>query len=794
MMVVAALLLCLLAVLSPKYDPNRGLDVVTELGSTGVADPARWFEDSTSSDNALSIDVDACYQARNLNMGRGGPTILKLDEFDQHMQKLEDCLTTSHMDIFWAIWATHASSWTARQDLFVQSLFLHHPDACLVILGVCTGDVDRNWMIFDAARFGYCLVVVDIDAEGLENSGWWFSRHNKRWLTSISGLHCASAELSQQNKQTEPNYPFAASHLSDYLRFYLLYSYGGTYVDTDAIFVQGIPSSVQELYSIDHSPTSAEWFVDPQKSLYAAPGTMRVRRHSAVMKYALENTFDVGVYDPNCFNCVGPRALNVALRHAYPGSTSNLSTRSAPVHFYPLPYDRVTILFQTKRPMASQYLQHIRRSSYTVHLYGHTSSQFEIGSGSVMALLSASQQLWFGQKFNDLLEPVMGIHADQLLTPQLIVVRSQTLRFVGPHAIYVRGNRARPYAHWSVHMTAEHGTLRACKSCPSSSNVSATGVNTVQELNAFLASCVYAIPTNADIVRDAIDVSLTAHYPCDFDSSQACNLRWSARISLPIFHRLVTIVTHTHGRLEKVGELHKSVEKWFPGTQVIASDDSGGPVPNVTDTLTWLRLPSDAGLAAGRNALLRAAKTLYVQLLDDDFVLNAQSHLDLSAERLELFRHVGIVGAVIPADIAKGWRFQGVISASKGALILQRGNRGYLDGCDRVDYVPNVFMARRQAIIDAGGWDDELKLGEHEEFFWRMKAARKFEILSCQFVGVQHNQFHWWEQMNSTVASKRQQDYVASRKRIYSFYAIALKKHRFKRLVLDGTQVYSVDD
>jgi glycosyltransferase involved in cell wall biosynthesis len=271
---------------------------------------------------------------------------------------------------------------------------------------------------------------------------------------------------------------------------------------------------------------------------------------------------------------------------------------------------------------------------------------------------------------------------------------------------------------------------------------------------------------------------------------------WADSVSVAIFNRLVTVVTHTHGRTDKVIQLHESIEAWFPGTRVLASDDTNATLPQALDdsssissSIRWIQLPFDSGLSVARNKLVTIAKTPYVQILDDDFVLDERSHLDLLLERLILHPKVGIAAPVIPEDLAVGWNFQGLMEARESELILSAGSRGYLDGCAQVDYAPNVFMAERAAILGIGGWDPELKLGEHEEFFWRIKARAAFDVLSCKFVGVQHRQFLWWErnayvQENSSLAH-----YAKRRARIYKFYVMALAKHSFRGLVIDGRRI-----
>jgi hypothetical protein len=104
-----------------------------------------------------------------------------------------------------------------------------------------------------------------------------------------------------------------------------------------------------------------------------------------------------------------------------------------------------------------------------------------------------------------------------------------------------------------------------------------------------------------------------------------------------------------------------------------------------------------------------------------------------------------------------------------------------------VEFTPNVFLARREALLRVG-WDADLKLGEHEEFFYRAKVAG-LRIMSCTHAHVQHNQQLWWK---DDPGSSVDAEYVKSRRRVYDFLRMALKKHGMQRLVSFGNEVVSL--
>ena len=79
-------------------------------------------------------------------------------------------------------------------------------------------------------------------------------------------------------------------------------------------------------------------------------------------------------------------------------------------------------------------------------------------------------------------------------------------------------------------------------------------------------------------------------------------------------------------RQEQMGALHASIRKFFPTVRVLVGDDTfawyGGSAPPWSrhPNTTLVALPTDAGLAFGRNVLVQMVKTPFLVVLEDDFV------------------------------------------------------------------------------------------------------------------------------------------------------------------------------
>jgi hypothetical protein len=239
---------------------------------------------------------------------------------------------------------------------------------------------------------------------------------------------------------------------------------------------------------------------------------------------------------------------------------------------------------------------------------------------------------------------------------------------------------------------------------------------------------------------------------------------------------------------------------------VLIASDSGQPIDKIsllnftssdningydlTKNIVIHDLPEDSGLSACRNYLLNQTTTPFFFLLDDDFELEEDSHLDILLELIYTYQYIDIIAGKIPEDIRDFNDFSGVFlrygqtlqlvnnvsDASKDLLLFpQSANEEVNDEnpCRRVDFVPNVFMGRRETFRSIR-WDDEFKVGEHEDFFLRFAEADR-HVYTCRFINVHHRQIPWWK--------RKDEPYFEKRARVHKYFEKMLKKHNLKRLM-----------
>jgi len=220
----------------------------------------------------------------------------------------------------------------------------------------------------------------------------------------------------------------------------------------------------------------------------------------------------------------------------------------------------------------------------------------------------------------------------------------------------------------------------------------------------------------------------------------------------------LTAVIKTFQRPQALDLLIRSIRRFYPQLAIAVADDGIAPSPR--DDVDYLRLPEDVGLSAGRNALLRHIRTPYFLLLDDDLEFTRRTQIE---RLLEL-----VAGDV--ADVAGGdyyrckrkliftrqrWQpFHGNFRFRDGDLWLTREFHAVHPDYCLCDVVHNFFVARTADALALGGWDEELKLNEHVEFFVRLYRKLK-RVAYCPDVIARH-----WSVRHANYTPFRDRDFT----------------------------------
>lgn len=190
----------------------------------------------------------------------------------------------------------------------------------------------------------------------------------------------------------------------------------------------------------------------------------------------------------------------------------------------------------------------------------------------------------------------------------------------------------------------------------------------------------------------------------------------------------VTAVIKTFERPASCSRLIASIRRRYRDLAILVVDDSreAGRFAGVRT----LRLPYDSGLSAGRNAGVAAAATPYVLILDDDFLFDRKTDLKGAIAILDAHPEIDLLaGEIIDFPLRVRHRYDTASLLSPRATPKIAPGTG-IGPALVMDKVPNFFIARREALIEIG-WDEQLTLLEHADFFTRARGR----IVSAMWSG-----------------------------------------------------------
>lgn len=190
-------------------------------------------------------------------------------------------------------------------------------------------------------------------------------------------------------------------------------------------------------------------------------------------------------------------------------------------------------------------------------------------------------------------------------------------------------------------------------------------------------------------------------------------------------------------RYTHLDHLLSSIFKYYPDAKVTVADQSKEIQPSVYDpyNVKVLPLPYDCGLSHARNTLVAETTEPYLLLLEDDFLFTENTKIE---NMLTLTDKADIVGGAV---YRKDYRipFEHYFEIKDGVL------RHVPDGDHWTEYkgitykptgcILNFALFRRQ-VFDDIMWNRELKLREHQEFFYR---ARHKDIVFTPDVSIADN-------------------------------------------------------
>lgn len=183
----------------------------------------------------------------------------------------------------------------------------------------------------------------------------------------------------------------------------------------------------------------------------------------------------------------------------------------------------------------------------------------------------------------------------------------------------------------------------------------------------------------------------------------------------------LTICVKTFMRPHSLDKCLFSIRAKYPDVKILVANDAIEPIKNEKATIVF-NLPFDVGLSAGRNFLLEKVATPYVMFIDDDTIFTQESNLQ---DMLEILKSNNID---LVAGKIRGNDFYGTLEIEDGVLYRNcKSYRSIEQGFKIYDYVLNLFIAKTDKVKQIK-WNEDLKIVEHMDFFWRAKDHIKSTV------------------------------------------------------------------
>ena len=217
-----------------------------------------------------------------------------------------------------------------------------------------------------------------------------------------------------------------------------------------------------------------------------------------------------------------------------------------------------------------------------------------------------------------------------------------------------------------------------------------------------------------------------------------------------------------------VHALLRSIRRYYgDAIRIVVADDGDAARDLQLDPpfgAAWLPLPPESGLSAGRNAIVQTVQTPFVMIMDDDVVFDEHTKVEallgallrrpnaavasgcyVDPLRLAMPNHLGVYDEASCFAHNFATRPGGHLRMEPVAVdgpTAAGGDAGGApedgdDACVRVDVAQN-FLLGRTAVLRLHGWDERMKVGEHEQFFYGL-YLNAHRVLSCPGVTSLHS-------------------------------------------------------
>ena len=208
----------------------------------------------------------------------------------------------------------------------------------------------------------------------------------------------------------------------------------------------------------------------------------------------------------------------------------------------------------------------------------------------------------------------------------------------------------------------------------------------------------------------------------------------------------VTFMFKSFQRQKMAKRLYKSIQSYYPGVKVIIADDSSKPLQIKGEHLEIIQLPFNSGLSYGLNRALERVTTPFTIRMDDDEILTPFTNFHGQFKFLLGHPEVDLV-SVLPFNLPMCTNLKTAVAEYLKHSMDSAPKKLKLPHMTRLDEThivlgktPNVFVVRTEKFREVG-YDDNIRMIDHHEFFYRAAGNLVSVLDETAFVFHTHNQF-----------------------------------------------------
>lgn len=210
------------------------------------------------------------------------------------------------------------------------------------------------------------------------------------------------------------------------------------------------------------------------------------------------------------------------------------------------------------------------------------------------------------------------------------------------------------------------------------------------------------------------------------------------------FRANVTFVFKSFERQKQAKKLYYNIQKYYPGIKVVIADDSSKPLSINDDFVEIVQLPFNSGISVGLNKALERVKTPYVIRLDDDELLTPFVKFEKHYDFLKRHDEVDLVGVLNITPVENNLKRMAMMyyqyTMANAPKKLKIPHLTKIDDYVVVAKPANNFIVRTDKLREVG-YDDNIRMIDHHEFFYRAAGVITSVLAPDCFLYHDHNPY-----------------------------------------------------